>query len=262
MDSAVKPRAGGMRFRLKAFGFHILGSGCLLTLTVGGLYAGWYRWPGWYLTGMRHIAVLVAAVDLALGPLLTLVVASHHKSRRELTRDIGVIVAVQLVALVYGSVTLWRARPLYYALSTNGLEMVQASDISRSETELGRRDNPSLAPRWYSRPRWIWAPLPDDKQARQQVIRSMIRARVNVTQMPRYFKAWDQSLATLRKHLKRAADEQNFTKAQRQALEMKMKRLGLAVDSPDTLLLIGRGIPLLTVFDPNTLRVAAVLAPD
>lgn len=256
------PRAGGVRFRLKAFGFHILGSACLLTLTVGGLYAGWYRWPGWYLTGMRHIGVLVAVVDVVLGPLLTLVIASPLKTGRELARDIGIIVVVQLCALVYGSVTLWRGRPLYYALTTSGLEMVQASDISSSEAALGRRDNPSLTPTWHSLPRWIWAPLPTDKQAREKVIKSMIYARVDVTQMPRYFKPWSEGLATLRKHLSRVSDEANFTKTQRQSLTRQMRQLGLAIDQPDTVVLIGRGIPLLAVFDPSTLRLAAILAPS
>ncbi len=250
-----------MRFRLKAFGLHLVGSASLLTLTVGGIYAGWYRWPGWYLTGMRHIALLVAAIDLALGPLLTLVVASPGKPRRELARDIGIIVAVQLCALVYGSVTLWRGRPLYYALTTNELEMVQASDISSSERALGRRDNPLLAPTWHSLPRWVWAPLPADKQARQKVIRSMIFARVDVTQMPRYFKPWNEASAMLRKHLSRVSDQTIFSKAERQVLEAKMARLGVPPDQPDTILLTGRGIPLLAVFDPASLRLAAVLAP-
>lgn len=196
------------------------------------------------------------------GPLLTLVIASPLKTGHELARDIGIIVVVQLCALVYGSVTLWRGRPLYYALTTSGLEMVQASDISSSETALGRRDNPSLTPTWHSLPRWVWAPLPADKQAREKVIKSMIYARVDVTQMPRYFKPWSEGLATLRKHLRRVRDEEDFTRAQQRAFETRIKQLGLATDRPDTMLLTGRGIPLLVVFDPETLHVAAILAPS
>ncbi len=90
----------------------------------------------------------------------------------------------------------------------------------------------------------------------------MIYARVDVTQMPRYFKPWSQGLATLRKHLSRVSDETNFTKAQRQSLARQMRQLGLATDQPDTMVLIGRGIPLLAVFDPSTLRLAAILAPS
>src|SRR6267378_7477920 len=100
-----------MRFRLKAFGLHLSASATLLTLILGSLYLGWYRWPGWYLTGVLHVVVILAIVDLALGPTLTLIVANPRKPRRELTRDIGIIVTVQIAALVYGAATLWHGRP-------------------------------------------------------------------------------------------------------------------------------------------------------
>ncbi len=153
-----------MRFRFTAFGLHLAGSACALTMILGGLYLGWYRWPGWYLTGVLHVLLIVAVVDLALGPTLTLIIANPHKPRRELARDIAIIVTVQIAALVYGAVTLWQGRPLYYTFSTDVLEMVQASDIEAAELALARRDNPLLAPHWYSLPRWVWAPLPDKPQ--------------------------------------------------------------------------------------------------
>ena len=122
-----------MQFRLKAFGLHLLGSATALTLILGGLYLGWYSWPGWYLTGVMHVLVIVGIVDLALGPTLTLIVANPRKPRRELARDIGIIVTVQMAALAYGTATLWQGRPLYYAFSVNSLDMVQASDIQKPE---------------------------------------------------------------------------------------------------------------------------------
>ena len=68
-----------MRFRLKAFGLHLTGSACALTLILGGLYLGWYRWPGWYLTGVLHVLIIVGIVDLGLGPTLTLIIANPRK---------------------------------------------------------------------------------------------------------------------------------------------------------------------------------------
>ncbi|HYL72372.1 MAG TPA: fimb protein, partial [Candidatus Dormibacteraeota bacterium] len=106
-----------MRFRLKAFGLHLTGSACALGLALGSLYLGWYRWPGWYLTGVLHVLVIVAIVDLGLGPTLTLIIANPRKPRRELARDIGIIVSVQIAALIYGAATLWQGRPLYYTFS-------------------------------------------------------------------------------------------------------------------------------------------------
>ncbi|MGH8267790.1 MAG: TfpX/TfpZ family type IV pilin accessory protein, partial [Steroidobacteraceae bacterium] len=106
-----------MKFRLKAFGLHLSGSASALTLVLSTLYLGWYRWPGWYLTSVLHVAAILVVVDVVLGPTLTLIVANPGKRRRALARDIAVIVTLQLAALAYGGVTLWLGRPLYYTFS-------------------------------------------------------------------------------------------------------------------------------------------------
>ncbi|MEO7209033.1 MAG: hypothetical protein ABI356_04475, partial [Steroidobacteraceae bacterium] len=136
----------------------------MLTLILGSLYLGWYRWPGWYLTDVTRVILIMVCVDVVLGPTLTLIIANQNKSRHVLARDIGIIVAVQLCALIYGSASLWNGRPLYYAFSVNILQLVQAYDIDPSEAKLGREQNPTLAPHWYSLPRWIWAPLPQNAE--------------------------------------------------------------------------------------------------
>src|ERR1700761_2359944 len=151
-----------MRFRFKVFAIHLLSSATVLGLILGGLYLGWYRWPGWYLTDVSTVVLVMVGVDVVLGPSLTCIVANQSKPRRELTRDFGIIVAVQLCALAYGSYSLWNGRPLYYAFSERVLQLVQAYDINADEARLGREQNPSLAPHWYSLPRWVWAPLPQD----------------------------------------------------------------------------------------------------
>ena len=78
-----------MRFRLKAFGLHLSASATLLTLILGSLYLGWYRWPGWYLTGVVRILVIVGIVDLALGPTLTLLIANPRHIRTASCRSGG-----------------------------------------------------------------------------------------------------------------------------------------------------------------------------
>src|SRR6202042_225449 len=96
-----------MHFPLKAFALHLLSSATVLTLILGSLYFGWYRWPGWYLTDVTTVVLVMVCVDVALGPTLTLIIANRSKERHVLARDIGIIVAVQLCALAYGSVSLW-----------------------------------------------------------------------------------------------------------------------------------------------------------
>ena len=252
-----------MPFRLKAFGLHLLGSASALTLVLGILYLGWYRWPGWYLSSVLHVVGIVVIVDLVLGPTLTLIVSNPRKSGRSLARDIAIIVTVQLAALVYGTVTVWSGRPLYYVFSVNSLDCVQASDIDASEIALARRQNPSLAPHWYSRPRWIWAPLPDDpNEATHIVNEASFGSGKDVTDMPRYFKPWDQGLPKLRDQLMRLDDIKELSKKEKESLHVRLSADGLAPDGRNLLIMWGGSRRVVAVFDPATLQIKAILRPD
>jgi hypothetical protein len=252
-----------MKFRFKAFGLHLLGSAIVLTLVLGGLYLGWYRWPGWYLTNVVHVALILGCVDLTLGPLVTLIIANPGKPRRELTRDVGVIVAVQLAALLYGAATLWSGRPLYYTFSKDRLQIVQAADLDAQEIDLGRKQNPTLAPHWYSLPRWVWAPLPQDKEESSRIVVGVVMGTgADVIQMPRYFKPWEQGEPELLTQLKAVDHFAIFSKEQKRTLKERMARLGFATDQPITLFLTGNNRSLLAVFDPHALQIKAILQAD
>src|SRR5450759_1978794 len=247
-----------MKFRLKAFGLHLLASAVVLTLVLGTFYLGWYRWPGWYLADVLHVVTVLAGVDLAVGPLLTFVIARSSKLRRDLTRDVAVIVALQLFALIYGTVSLWNGRPLYYAFSENVLQLVQAYDIDAHELALARRQNAELVPHWYSLPRWIWAPLPQEGHERDRIVTSAIVGGDDVISMPRYFKRWEQGLPALRMQLKKVDDLGYFSSADKNALKERMRAAGLATDQLNSMPLTGRGRPLLAVFDPASLKITAL----
>jgi hypothetical protein len=252
-----------MKFRFKAFGLHLLGSATVLALVLGGLYLGWYRWPGWYLTNVTKVAAIVGSVDLTLGPLVTLIIANPRKPRRELARDIAVIVSVQIAALIYGAVTLWHGRPLYYTFCEDRLQIVQASALETTEIALARKSNPDFAPRWYSVPRWIWAPLPQNEDERTRVVvASMSGNGPDLTEMPRYFKPWAQGLPALRKQLKTVDQLKIFSKREQQTLKDRMARLGFPTNQSSTLLMTGKGLRALAVFDPQTLQIRSILAFD
>jgi hypothetical protein len=251
-----------VNFRLKAFGLHLLGSACALTLVVGGMYLGWYRWPGWYLAGVLHIVGIVLMVDVVIGPTLTLVVANPGKPRKALARDIGMIVVVQIVALVYGAITLWMGRPLYYTFSVDRLEMVQASDLKAADIALGRHDNPALSPYWYSLPRWIWAPLPADPKEAEKIVNSAVFGDTDVIDMPRYFKPWDQGLPAVRARLTTLESIVYFSRAEKRRLRARMGQLSAAPDEKNVMVLWGGSRRLLAVFDLKTLAIRALLRPD
>jgi hypothetical protein len=248
-----------MKSRLKAFGLHFTGSATVLLLVLGTLYLGWYRWPGWYLTGVLHVLPVMVGVDVVLGPLLTFVIASPKKLPRVLARDIACIVAVQLVALGYGGMALWNGRPLYYTFSEKELSVTQGIDLQPEEIALARQSNPDFAPHWYSRPRWVWAPLPGDPKISNTIVKSAVQGGYDVTAMPRYFKPWGEGLTAVRGQLKKSDDLNYFSYAQRKTLRLRLQQSGLDPDAADTLPMTGHGTPLLAVFDLKTLQIKALL---
>jgi hypothetical protein len=249
--------------RFKAFGLHVLGSASVLALVLGGLYLGWYRWPGWYLTNVVYVAVILVSVDLTLGPLVTLIIANPGKPRPKLARDVAVIVAVQLAALTYGAVTLWNGRPLYYTFSKDRLEIVQASDLEPGEIARARKDNPDFAPHWYSARRWVWAPLPQSEEERGRIVAGVLGGDgPDVIQMPVHFKPWAQGLPDLRKQLKTVDQYAFFSTMEKRRLKDRMSHVGFATDQPNTLFLTGHGRLLLAVFDLATLEIKDIIGAE
>jgi hypothetical protein len=154
---------------------------------------------------------------------------------------------------------LWNGRPLYYTFSEQELSVTQGIDLQPEEIALAHQSNPDFAPRWYSRPRWVWAPLPDDPKVSDAIMKSTVQGGYDVTAMPRYFKPWSKGLTALRGQLKKSDDLDYFSSAQRKALKLRLQQSGLDPDAADTLPMTGHGTPLLAVFDLKTLHIKALL---
>lgn len=185
-------------FRVRALLFHFFASASILLLLLSALYVGWYRWPGWYLTGVENVAGIVLLVDIGIGPLATLVVANPDKARRELVLDISLIVLLQMAALGYGMHTLWSGRPLYYAFSLDRIEVVPAAEFDDQVIETAVKHNARIVPTWYSRPSWIWAPLPSDPKVRESIVTAAITGGHDVTSRPEYFRPLTEAAAAMR----------------------------------------------------------------
>lgn len=115
--------------RLKASGIHLgisLGLALLAALLV---FQVWYPYPYRDISGGRELFLLVVAVDVVMGPLLTLAVFNLNKPRGELRRDLTVIGLLQLAALAYGLWTVAVARPVHMVFEIDRFRVVHAIDI-------------------------------------------------------------------------------------------------------------------------------------
>lgn len=248
-----------MQFRARAFSLHFLASAVALTVALGVLYAIWYAWPGWYLVGALPVAAIMVMVDVGLGPLATLVIANPNKPRAEFRRDLTVILLIQVLALGYGTLTLWKGRPLYYTFSVDRLEVVSASDVDEQDLEAAGKDNPVFVPGPLAAPRWVWAPLPEDEDERKRIVESAVFAGgKDVVQMPRYFKPYEQAHSAIRAQLKPIEEIRGLTKTEKERLAPQFESLG-GPDKIGALLFDGPSKKAVAVMDRESLEIKAVL---
>ena len=111
------------------------------------------------MSGGIRLFVLLIAVDLALGPLLTFVVAAPSKDSSVLRRDIAVIALIQIVALGYGMHAISLARPVLISFERVQFRVVSAADI---EPSMLVDAPPALRELSWSGPRLIAAVKPSD----------------------------------------------------------------------------------------------------
>jgi hypothetical protein len=133
LAASSNPFAVTFALRIKASLIHLLASAAVAAAVAALVFALWYPPPYREISGGRELFLLVVAVDVVLGPLITLAVFNPRKPRSELVRDLGIVVALQLAALAYGLHTVAQARPAVVALEGDRIRVVRAIDLNEAD---------------------------------------------------------------------------------------------------------------------------------
>lgn len=135
------------REKFRAFGIHFATTLFVAALAAGLIFFVWYPEPFDTMIGGLKLFMLVTGIDLALGPLCSLVVYDSRKSRRELLFDYSVIAMLQVAALAYGIYSVAQNRPAYVAFVKDRLEVISAGEI-------GLKDWQEAAGSMFDSPPW------------------------------------------------------------------------------------------------------------
>jgi hypothetical protein len=146
------------RDKIRAFAIHFG-----LTLIVGLAAAAliflvWFPDPFDDMVGGTKLFLLVIGCDLALGPLISLVIFDRRKSRRELITDYSIVGILQLAALGYGIYAVSMARPVYIAFTKDRFEVVTAREIPQADLAEARHPNYRSLP--WDGPRYVGTHVP------------------------------------------------------------------------------------------------------
>jgi hypothetical protein len=134
-----------IRHAARATGVHF-GISLIVALLIGFLVLViWYPYPFSEMAAGRELFILVMLVDLVCGPLLTLILYSPVKPRRELITDLSLVAILQLAALAYGMWTVWLVKPLYLVYEFDRFKVITISDLdSQSLSRLPAQLKPHI----------------------------------------------------------------------------------------------------------------------
>lgn len=131
--------------KARATALHFVLSLAVTLMAAALIFGVWYPYPFREVSGGLALFGLLVSVDVTIGPLLTWVVFDRRKPHRELRRDLGVIVLLQVAALSYGLWSMYQARPVYLVHEVDRFVVVSAADIDPA-------DLPKAAPPFQSVP--------------------------------------------------------------------------------------------------------------
>jgi hypothetical protein len=176
----------------------------------------WYPNPLQAAMGANKLFWLILAVDVILGPLLTLVVFNPQK--KSLKFDLAVIAFVQLAALTYGLQTMYQGKPAYIALNENRFFLARVNEIE-PEWYLRKTTHASFAPSdKFLAPKLAAVKWPTDLQARNDLMFSNSSARVD------HYIPIDQAADQIRSVSKPFTDLNKFNKGRDQELAAELAR--------------------------------------
>lgn len=183
-----------IKAKLRAVALHTLVSAAVAAAVAGLILFVWF--PGDYASLLRgqRLFTLVAVCDVALGPVLSLVVYDPAKSRRALLLDYSVIAALQIAALVYGASVIAQSRPVFTVFAIDAFEVANAGDVEITEADRGS----PVVPSWLG-PRLAELQLPAAGPAHNQALDLELQGRL-LSGMPRYLRPYRHAAALAKAH--------------------------------------------------------------
>lgn len=181
--------------RWKASGIHL--SICvLIALTVvSTMLFVWYPAHLFEALGGQNVVMMLIAIDVISGPLLTLIVFKPFK--KGLKFDLSVIALVQITALLYGVSVLFQGRPVYMVFVKDRIDVVTALDIDQESLARVRFEEFKKLP--VTGPKLVAAKMPSDPKERERILFLSIDHGRDLQSFPEYFEPYQEQIDTVLK---------------------------------------------------------------
>jgi len=145
------------------------------------VYFVWYPEPLFRGAGGRDLFLVLAFVDVTIGPMITLLIFKPGK--RGLKFDLAVIAILQVAALAYGAHVVFEARPAWIVFLKDRFDLIRANQLFEEEREKWK---PPFDKEPLAGPRIVGARVPKDPD---EQFRTMLTALsgADVSSFPQHY---------------------------------------------------------------------------
>src|SRR6185436_2997704 len=142
----------------------------------------WYPGPLFVIAGGLELLLTIIAVDVTLGPIITLIIFKPKKPG--LRFDLAVIGIVQFAALGYGLYAIAESRPVYLTFVKDRFDLVRAGELADEDLARAAPGFGSLS--WFGY-RIAGAKIPKDPGEQLKLLDSAIIGSKDIQYIPRWY---------------------------------------------------------------------------
>lgn len=166
--------------KLKASFYHLLISMLVVGAILAFVFNYWYPGALSEVSGLTQIVLIMVAIDLVLGPLLTFVVYKPQKPK--LAFDLAAIALMQISALVYGTYTIYEGHPLYITYAADRFTIITANEVDPKQAVLDEFKKSKLAG-----PDLAFAKQPDDPKEAEKLMFDVLDGAPDIDKRPNLY---------------------------------------------------------------------------
>jgi hypothetical protein len=182
-----------MRFRFRAFFYHLLVSGLAALLALWLIFVIWYPSSLSEAVGVTSIFLILLCVDVIVGPLMTLLVAKEGK--KSLKFDLMVIVIIQLAAFAYGMGVIASGRPVWIVFAKDRFDVVRVHEIEQKHIDAAEEQFKHAS--WFG-PQWIAARLPQDQRQLNDLVFESVAGGADLAYRPDSYVDYESELEAIK----------------------------------------------------------------
>ena len=153
--------------RSRAAFIHLVPIMLVLAVIASVVVFAWYPYPFWHFGESDKFALLLILAAGFAGPALTWIV--YKKGKRGLLFDLWVIAIVQVVAIAWGTFSLYQARPFWMVYTVDRFEVLSVRDV-----DLAWVTDPKFLDKPFAGPLLLFANMPAGPVAYQKLLREIM----------------------------------------------------------------------------------------